>query len=117
VVSPFSVLRCRLVQACGKKTHVESILNLTGSFSLSPSNLLMLNGTLAKALVADSEQHMFPFRSDSGQLNAEFNHEITLAAWGDCGRAFLRGPTGSCRRALSRVGAWGRGADCECCLK
>ncbi len=73
-----------------------SALNLTKSFSLSPDNILELNGTLARGLVADSQQNMFPFRNASRPLGMRFFDEVTLAGWGDCGGSYLRGPTGNC---------------------
>jgi hypothetical protein len=84
------------LQACNRSTHVEHVLNLTSSFYLAAENILDVNGTLARGLVADSRQNMFPFRNSSGPLGQPFFDNVTLAGWGDCGGSYLRGPEGSC---------------------
>ena len=90
-------LLCLLsVQACNRSTHVVSALNLTSSFHLAAENILDVNGTLGRGLVADSRQNMFPFRSSPAALGQPFYDEVTVAGWGDCGGAYLRGPTGDC---------------------
>ena len=73
-----------------------SVLHLTPSYSLSPVNVLRVLGSLGKGLVADSQQHMFPFRSQDRALGQAFVRNVTLAGWGDCGGAYLQGPAATC---------------------
>ena len=99
-----------LAQACNKTTNTVSVLDLTPSYSLSPLNVLGVVGTLGKGLVADSQQHMFPFRSQDRALGQAFVRNVTLAGWGDCGGAYLRGPAATC----SYVGPTALQGDAVC---
>jgi hypothetical protein len=72
------------------------VVELTPTYHLAAENILDVNGTLARGLVADSDGEMFPYRSSASALGRQFNGDVTLAGWGNCGGAYLRGPTGKC---------------------
>ncbi len=85
------------LQSCNLQSHVVSAVNLTTSFALAEDNVLMIQGTNARGLVADSDQNMFPFRNTTQPIGRTFVGGVVIAAVGNCGGAALRGSTGTCQ--------------------